>query len=422
MEMRKFLIVAVVVSCAFLVLQNSDFGVRQKEVKAGNNSTDALSASRACREISGRIEKGETLFDIFKKYHLDLRDLFKLREASADIYKLKNVCSCRPYKIVVDEKDRIESFAYSIDDDTILNIKCTDSGYCAEKIPASYEKRMRYIGGIIRDNLISSMNDTDGDLMLALQLSDIFAWDIDFTTDLRKGDVFKIVVEGLYQNGQFKKFGDVLSAEFINNGKVYRAYRFEANGKADYYNEDGQSLKRAFLKAPLNFRRISSFFSGRRFNPLLKIWRPHHGLDYAAPTGTPVSASGDGTVVFVGKRGGYGNLIELRHGNGYTTYYGHLSRIRKGIRKGEKVTQGEVIAYVGSTGLSTGPHLHYEMRINNRPLNPLSVKIPHGESIPKKELAAFRRMRFMMDTRLASIPSANFAATEVKPAGGTGRG
>jgi murein DD-endopeptidase MepM/ murein hydrolase activator NlpD len=420
--MRKFLIVAVFVSCAFLVLRNNSLSVRQEAAQASRSDAVAASASQACREISGKIEKGETLFDIFKKYHLDLRGLFKLREASADIYKLKDVCPCRSYKIVVDERDKIESFAYSIDDDTILKIKSTDSGYCAEKIPVRYEKRIRYIGGIIRDNLVSSMNDTDGDLLLALKLSDIFAWDIDFTTDLRNGDVFKIVVEGLYQNGEFKKFGEVLSAEFINDGNVYRAYRFEANGKADYYNEDGRSLRRAFLKAPLNFRRISSFFSKRRFNPILKIWRPHHGLDYAAPTGTPVSASGDGTVVFVGRKGGYGNLIELRHGNGYTTYYGHLSRIRKGIRRGEKVAQGEVIAYVGSTGLSTGPHLHYEMRVNNRPLNPLSVKIPHGESLPRKALAAFKRIRSMMDTRLASIPSANFAATEVTPAGGTDHG
>jgi murein DD-endopeptidase MepM/ murein hydrolase activator NlpD len=422
MKMRNIVIVAVILSCALLVLRNNSLRVRHEEARAGRGSADAVSASQSCREISGKIEKGETLFDIFKKYRLDLGELFKLREASADIYKLKDVCPCRAYKIVVDEKDKIESFVYSIDDDTILNIKSTDSGYCAEKIPVAYEKRVRYIGGIIRDNLISSMNDTDGDLMLALKLSDIFAWDIDFTTDLRKGDVFKIVVVGLYQDGKFKKFGDVLSAEFINDGKVYRAYRFEANGKTDYYNEDGQSLRRAFLKAPLNFRRISSFFSRRRFNPILKIWRPHHGLDYAAPAGTPVSASGDGTVVFVGKRGGYGNLVEVRHGNGYTTYYGHLSRIRKGIRRGKKVTQGDVIAYVGSTGLSTGPHLHYEMRINNRPLNPLSVKIPHGESVSRREMTAFKRTRFMMDNRLASIPSANFAATEIKPAGPTGRG
>jgi murein DD-endopeptidase MepM/ murein hydrolase activator NlpD len=422
MKMRKFLIVALMVSCTFLVLRNNTFSVRQEAEQAGRSSAGDVSASQTCREISGKIEKGETLFDIFKKYHLDVRDLFKLREASADIYKLKDVCPCRPYKIVVDERDKIESFAYTIDDDTILNIKNTDSGFCAEKIPIRYEKRVRYIGGIIRDNLISSMNDTDGDLMLALKLSDIFAWDIDFTTDLRKGDVFKIVVEGLYQDGKFKKFGDVLSAEFINEGEVYRAYRFKVNGKADYYNEYGQSLRRAFLRAPLNFRRISSFFSRKRLNPILKVWRPHHGLDYAAPTGTPVSASGDGTVVFVGKRGGYGNLVEVRHGNGYTTYYGHLSRIRKGIRRGKKVTQGEVIAYVGSTGLSTGPHLHYEMRINNRPLNPLSLKIPHGESVSAKDMAAFRRKRSLMDTRLASIPSTNFAATEVKSADGADRG
>ncbi len=417
--MKKVLMAAVFIFCAFLVLRYN-FSVRHEAAQAGNGG--AVSASPACREISGKIEKGETLFDIFRKYHLDLGDLFRIREASADIYKLKDVCPHRSYKIVVDGRDRIESFAYSIDDDTILNITTTDSGYSAEKIPVKYEKRIRYIGGIIRDNLVSSMNDNSGDLTLAMKLSDIFAWDIDFTTDLRDGDVFKIVVEGLYRNGEFRKFGNILSAEFINNGTVYRAYRFEDNGKADYYNEAGRSLRRAFLKAPLSFRRISSTFSNRRFQPILKIWRPHHGVDYAAPRGTPVSAAGDGTVVFAGRRGGYGNLIELRHMNGYTTYYGHLSRIGKGIRRGEKVTQGEVIGYVGSTGLSTGPHLHYEMRIHNRPVNPLSVKIPHGSPVPRKEMAEFGKTRYGMDSRLDSIPSANFAATEIRPAARGGNG
>jgi murein DD-endopeptidase MepM/ murein hydrolase activator NlpD len=240
-------------------------------------------------------------------------------------------------------------------------------------------------------------------MMLAMQLSDIFAWDIDFTTDLRDGDTFKIVVEALYLDGEFKKYGDILAAEFVNNGETYRAYRFEHNGKAGYYDEEGKSLRKAFLKAPLSFRRISSGFSLGRFHPILKIYRPHHGLDYAAPAGTPVSAMGDGTVIFAGKKGQYGNLVIIRHPNGYKTYYGHLSKFGKDIKKGTKVEQGQIIGYVGSTGLATGPHLHYELRIRNRPVNPVTVKSLKGTSIPEKLMAEFRGFKNQMDGRLASI-------------------
>jgi len=186
--------------------------------------------------------------------------------------------------------------------------------------------------------------------MLALQLSDIFAWDIDFTTDIRNSDSFKVIAEGLYLNGEFKKYGDILSAEFTNNGETYRAYRFELNGKIDYYDAEGKSMRRAFLKAPLSYRRISSGFSRSRFHPILRIYRPSHGVDFAAPTGTPVSVVGDGTVNFAGYKGGYGNIVIIRHPNGWKTYYAHLSRFGKGIRKAVKIKQGQIIGYVGSTG------------------------------------------------------------------------
>jgi murein DD-endopeptidase MepM/ murein hydrolase activator NlpD len=258
------------------------------------------------------------------------------------------------------------------------------------------------------------MSEGKGNLMLALQLSDIFAWDIDFSTDIRNDDVFKIVVEGLYLNGEFKKYGEILSAEFVNKGETFSAYRFENDGRVDYYSSEGKSLRKAFLKAPLSFRRISSYFSRGRYHPVLKIYRPHHGLDYAAPTGTPVSAAGDGAVLFAGRKGQYGNLIIVRHSNGYKTYYGHLSRIGKGVRKGTRVDQGEVIGYVGATGLATGPHLHYEMRVNNRPINPLSLKIPHGKAIPASLMADFRKFKNEMDVKLASIPAASYLLTEKK--------
>ena len=362
------------------------------------------------REINGKIKKGETLFDIFKKYKLDISELYKIREASANIHKLRELYPGRPYKIVLDNNEQINSFIYGIDDDCSLNINRTDKGYCAEKVPINYEKRILHIGGTIKDNLIASMGEGNENLLLALQLSDIFAWDIDFTADLRNNDSFKIVVEGLYLDGKFKKYGNILSSEFSNNSDVYRAYTFEQNGKIDYYDEMGKSLRKAFLKAPLSFRRISSVFSRGRYHPILKIYRPHQGLDYAAATGTPVSAAGDGTVLYAGRRGQYGNLIIIRHGNGYKTYYGHLAKIDKGVRTGVQVDQGRIIGYVGATGLATGPHLHYEMRINDRPVNPMSLKIPRGATISETMLVAFRQFTDRMNSELASVKPSNHIA------------
>lgn len=355
------------------------------------------------REITGTINKGETLFAIFKKYNLDLSELYRIREASANIHRLRELSPGRPYKIVLNNTEQINSFSYGIDDSCVLNINLTEAGYCAEKIPINYEKRILHVGGTIQDNLINSMGEGNENLLLALQLSDIFAWDIDFTADLRKDDSFKIVLEGLYLDGKFKKYGNVLSSEFSNNGEVYRAYGFEQSGKTDYYDETGKSLRRPFLKAPLNFRRISSLFSRGRFHPILKITRQHQGLDYAAASGTPVSAAGEGTVLFAGRGGQYGNLIILGHRNGYKTYYGHLEKFDKGVRVGKRVDQGKIIGYVGATGLATGPHLHYEMRINDRPVNPASIRIPSGATISETMLAEFQQFRDRMNSELASV-------------------
>jgi murein DD-endopeptidase MepM/ murein hydrolase activator NlpD len=393
--MRNLVIAGLIVLTTFLIIRSNLSITEKRDV--------VTPVQENYTEICGTVKKGETLFDIFKKYKLDVGELLKLKEASADIHRLKELYPGQIYKIIVDDKKVVNSFDYWINDDNILHITRTESGFCAEKKSIEYEKRIHHIGGIIKDNLISSVGEGKENTMLALQLSDIFAWDIDFTTDLRDSDEFKIVVEGLYLDGEFRKYGDILSAEFMNNGETYHAYRFEQNGQYDYYDDKGKSLRRAFLKAPLSFRRISSGFSNRRFHPILKIYRPHHGLDYAAPVGTPVSAVGDGTVVFSGYRGQYGKLIIIRHPNTWKTYYGHLSRIGKDIKRGKKIQQGLVIGYVGSTGLATGPHLHYQLNINNKPVNPLKVKIPQGRSIPNTLLAEFRKFKNQMDNQLATI-------------------
>ena len=371
------------------------------EVRGKNE--DVGQKNEVYREISGVVKRGETFFDIFKNYQLDISELFELREASADIHRLRDLRPGQPYKIFLDERDRINELTYLIDDENVLTITRTGSGFSAEKAVIEYEKRLIHLSGTINDNLISSVGEGKENLMLALTVSDIFGWDIDFTTDLRKGDTFKVIVEGLYLDGQFKKYGEVVCAWFVNNGQDYNAYRFEHDGITGYYDDEGGSLKRSFLKSPLSFRRISSSFSRNRFHPVLKTYRPHHGVDYAAPAGTPVLATGDGIVRFAGRKGQYGKLVIVRHPNGYKTYYGHLSGISNGITTGKKVKQGDIIGNVGATGVATGPHLHYEMHIGNRPVNPLTVRLPKGKAIPEKQQAEFNRMKEGMQMRLAAI-------------------
>jgi len=363
------------------------------------------------RVIEGVIESGETLYSLFKRYSLDTADILKMREASASVHKLRYMVANRPYKLIVDEHNRVQSFEYTIDDTFLLSVARDDKKFTARKIEIPYERRTGQVTGVINDNLISSMGEGKENLRLALDLSDILAWDVDFTSDIRVGDSYKVIVEELHEGGQFRKYGNILAVEFINNGMVYKAFRFENNGKADYFDENGHSLRKAFLKAPLSFRRISSGYSKGRFHPVLKKYRPHHGIDYAAATGTPVSAIGDGTVIFAGKKGDYGKLIIVKHANGYKSYYGHLSRFGKSIKGGVKVAQGQTIAAVGSTGLATGPHLHFEMRVNNRPVNPVSIRTAKARPVPAKAMGEFMTVRARLAEQLDSIPAATAVAS-----------
>ncbi len=355
------------------------------------------------RAIHDTVLKGETLLEIFAKHGLDVKELLAMRDVAAKIHPLRMLHPGQPYTLTVDGQSRVNSFVYWINRDSFLKIQKVSTGFQAEKNELAYQMKLLTLSGSIDDNLISSIGEDREHLLLALQVSDIFAWDIDFASDLQKNDSYRIIVEGFFYNGEFRKYGNIVAAEFTNNGELFKAYRFEHDGKADYYDEAGNSRKKAFLKAPLNFRKISSHFSKGRFHPILKIRRPHQGIDYAASKGTPVSAVGDGTVVHAGWKGAYGNMVVIRHPNGWKTCYGHLSRIAKDVRKGRAVEQGQTIGQVGSTGLSTGPHLHYEVRINEKRVNPLALKIPKGWPVPRKELAEFKALRSRMDSYLSNI-------------------
>jgi murein DD-endopeptidase MepM/ murein hydrolase activator NlpD len=365
-------------------------------------------AQSSLLRIGGIVEKGQSLYEIFKRHELDPRELFHMKEALAGVHSTREFRPGQPYEFHVDPERRLHAFVYWVNDDALVRVTRAAEGYQAEKLNLEYEKKILCLEGAIEDNLIASMGGGQQNLLLALNLSDVFAWDIDFTTALRKGDTFRILVEGLYRDGGFRKYGNILAAEFVNDGTLYRAYRFEVDGKADYYDADGRSLRKAFLKAPLSFRRISSGFSKSRLHPVLQVRRAHNGTDYVAPKGTPVSAMANGQVVSAGLQGGYGKLVVIRHPNGYKTFYGHLSGFAKGIRKGASVTQGQLVGTVGSTGMSTGPHLHFEMRVNDRPVNPRKVIIPPGDPVPEALLASYRATRDELAGRLASAPPMRF--------------
>jgi murein DD-endopeptidase MepM/ murein hydrolase activator NlpD len=244
----------------------------------------------------------------------------------------------------------------------------------------------------------------------------VFAWDIDFVLDIREGDRFTAVYEQVYEDGKYARDGELLAAEFVNDGKVYRAVRYAADGTVGYYTPEGQPLRKAFLRAPVDFTRVSSAFNPHRRHPILNTIRGHMGTDYAAPIGTPVHAAGDGRISFEGARGGYGNAIVLTHGGGVATLYGHLSRFARNMHAGTHVAQGEVIAYVGMTGLATGPHLHYEYLIDGVHKDPQKVHLPGAEPLHADALQKFRLATGPLLAQLTEAQAAQTQSAQVLPA------
>ncbi len=270
------------------------------------------------------------------------------------------------------------------------------TGFRARVLESPLETHLRTVSATIDRSLFEAMANAGAHEEIALALGSVFAWEIDFIKDLRPGDSFTVTYQEIDENGRYAQDGPILAARFVNQGREYLAVRYVApDGRAGYYTPDGGNLRKAFLRTPLAFTRVSSPFNLHRFHPILHRIRAHTGVDYAAPMGTPVHAAGDGKVTFAGRKGGYGNAVFIDHGHGIVTVYGHLSRFARGIRVGRRVTQGEVIAFVGMTGLATGPHLHYEYRVNGVFKNPQTVSLP--EAVP---ISAALRSDFLAKTGL----------------------
>jgi murein DD-endopeptidase MepM/ murein hydrolase activator NlpD len=266
--------------------------------------------------------------------------------------------------------------------------------------------------GEIRSSLFAATDAAGLSDNVAVQLADIFAGDVDFHRDLRRGDKFTVIYEMFFHEGRAIKSGRLLAAEFINQGKSYRAVWFQdAEGKGAYYTPEGKNLRKAFLRSPLEFSRVSSGFS-MRFHPILQQWRAHKGIDYAAPTGTHVKATADGVVESVGRQNGYGNFIMLKHQGGFSTSYAHLSSFAGGLRKGARVRQGDVIGHVGQTGWATGPHLHYEFRVNDQVRNPLTVALPAALPVPAQQITAFNSVSARLAAELNLLKNTNLALLE----------
>jgi murein DD-endopeptidase MepM/ murein hydrolase activator NlpD len=327
------------------------------------------------RPHRARIRPGTTLADILSRRGFSPSEIARLREDVRPVHDLAKLQAGRILRFYPAPDLSIVGFEYDIDELHFLRVRSEGGRYRAEILSYPYQVRKAFVWGTIEDNLISAVEKSGETIPLALGLAEIFGWDIDFYTDLRAGDRFFVHYEKRYIDGRFAGYGNILAARFTNRGKDFCAvrYAYPDTKTADYFDPDGGSLRKEFLRSPFKFTpRITSHFSSSRLHPIRRILRPHYGVDYAAPIGTPVQATAEGTVLFAGTNGAAGRMVKIRHANAYVTMYLHLSGLAAGIRTGARVGSGQIIGAVGSSGESTGPHLDYRVQYHDRYINPLS--------------------------------------------------
>jgi murein DD-endopeptidase MepM/ murein hydrolase activator NlpD len=353
--------------------------------------------------IKDKVRKNQFLSDILSSYRVDYPTIDLLTRKSLLVFDVRKIRAGNNYTALC-SNDSVRQLKYLIYEDSpssyvVFDLNDSIHVHTGEK---EIKATIKTASGVIRSSLWDAMVECNTDPELALELSDVYAWTIDFF-GIQKGDYFKVIYEELSVEDKFIGFGRIHSAIFNNEGRDYFAFYFVQEDQGDYFDDKGQSLRRTFLKAPLHFKRISSHYSHSRMHPILKVRRPHLGVDYAADYGTPVQTVGDGTVVSAGRDGAAGNMVKIRHNGTYTTAYLHLSKFGPGIRKGAHVRQGDVVGYVGSSGRSTGPHLDFRFYQNGSPVDPLKVQSPPAEPVKASYLSEYWKTVAEYKTKLDSI-------------------
>ena len=373
-------------------------------VSEQNNQT----ASPEIQTETVKIKKGESLSVLFSKRKLN-KELHAIMQLGKGVQELKSIYPGQKLHFHFAQQELI-GIELETNVNRRLKISKREDEYLAEEIVRNFETRIQTASSTIENSLFLAGKRAGLSASLIMELANVFGWDIDFALDIRSGDQFSVVYEEKFLDGEKIKDGTIIAAEFVNAGKSFRAARYtDSNGNTDYYSQDGRSMRKPFLRTPVDFARISSHFNLKRKHPILNKIRAHKGVDYAASTGTPIKASGDGKVIYRGTKGGYGRTVIIRHGGTYSTLYAHMHKYAKNTQVGKRVKQGQIIGYVGSSGLSTGPHLHYEFRVNGVHRNPLTVKLPDAKPLPKSEMARFKTATIDQFAQLDLYSSTLFA-------------
>jgi murein DD-endopeptidase MepM/ murein hydrolase activator NlpD len=363
------------------------------EAPAAEPAASPQEASLGFSTIDVVVSRNDTMDRLFRRLELNLADLASLRNLP-DLRE--QVDRLKPGEMLrfVHRGGELIGLERKLSDSETLQVKRDADGFSSNVLENPLEIHTRTASASIQNSLFQAASAAGLTDRVAFDLAEIFQYDIDFVLDIQQGDRFSVVYEEVFQDGQPLRIGNILAAKFVNDGREYRAVRYvDSEGRGQYYSPEGKSLRKAFMRSPVQFSRVSSRFNLSRKHPVLNRIRAHKGVDYAAPTGTPVRAAGEGRVKFVGRQGGYGNVVELEHGSGVVTVYGHLSKFAAKLKRGQRVDLAQVIGYVGSTGLATGPHLHYEYRVRGVHKNPQTVPLPDAEPIPATE-----RQRFLVNT------------------------
>ncbi|WP_372835118.1 OapA family protein, partial [Pontibacterium sp.] len=358
------------------------------------------------------IGKGDTLSSLFSKAGLSSQDVYSVTNASRHNKGLSRIYPGQEISFLI-ENNELKKLRLIRSKLLSTQIEKTENGYVSQIIERKPEIQHRYASGVINSSLFVDAEKAGLSNRMIMSLASIFGWDVDFALDIRQGDSFSVIYEERFLDGKMIGEGNIIAAQFTNQGRLVTALRFtDSNGTSSYYTPNGKSMRKAFLRTPVDFARISSRFNLKRKHPVLNRIRAHKGTDYAARTGTPIKASGDGKIIWRGTKGGFGRAVIIQHGSNITTLYAHMSKYRKGQRSGSRVKQGDIIGYVGQSGLASGPHLHYEFRLNGVHKNPMRVKFPNAAPIPKKERPAFKAVAATLMTQLESYRTTQVAVLQ----------